>query len=80
MSACSLSDSYSTSDSRRELLKLEKAKNPVWEYFGFPAENGQYLEKDKKKRTKVYCKLCPKELNYLRNTTNMISHLEYNHH
>ena len=48
-------------------------------YFGFPATNGQYLEKDKKKRTEVYCKLCPKKLNYLGNTTNMISHLEYNH-
>ena len=52
MSTYSSSVSDSTSechDSRHEQLKLEKAKSPVWEYFGFPAENGQYLEKDKKK-------------------------------
>ena len=51
------SSSDSSSESRggaRELLKLEKAKSPVWDYFGFPAENGQYLEQDKKKQTEVY--------------------------
>ena len=58
-SSDSSSDSSSECrDSPRELLKLEKAKSPVWEYFGFPAENGQYLEKDKKKWTEVYCTLC----------------------
>ena len=78
-SSDSSSDSSSECrDSPRELLKLEKAKSPVWEYFGFPAENGQYLEKDKKKRTEVYCRLCLKKMNYLGN--NIISHLEYNHH
>ena len=66
----SASDSSSDSsserrDSSRELSKLEKAKSPISEYFGFPAENGQYLEKDKKKRTEVYCTLCAKKMNYL---------------
>ena len=41
-SSDSSSDSSSECcDSPRELLKLEIAKSPVWEYFGFPAENGQ---------------------------------------
>jgi len=33
-------------------LKFEKAKSPVWEYFRFPAENGQYLEKIKRREEK----------------------------
>ena len=35
----------------RQLLPLEKAKSKVWEYFGFPAENNEFSEKDKKKRS-----------------------------
>ena len=39
-------------------LLLEKAKSPVWEHFGFKAKDGQFVEKDKRKRTTVYCTLC----------------------
>ena len=34
----------------RQLLPLEKVKSKVWEYFGFSA-NGEFSEKDKKKRS-----------------------------
>ena len=40
---------------------------------------GNFTEPDKKKRTNVYCKLCPKVLKYSGNTTNMRYHLELNH-
>ena len=40
---------------------------------------GNFTEPDKKKRTIVYCKLCPKVLKYSGNTTNMRYHLELNH-
>jgi len=75
------SDSTSSSDSseHRELLPLDKAKNGVWQYFGFPATNADFAERDKKKRTEVFCKLCPNKLNYQGSTTNMIVHLQYNH-
>ena len=33
----------------RELLPLDKVKSSIWEYFGFPAKNGDFAEKDKKK-------------------------------
>ena len=59
-----------------ELLSLNKAKSDVWKHFGFPAKD----EKDKRKRVIVSCKLCPKKLHYQGNTTNMMVHLEYNHH
>ena len=67
------------SGEHHELLPLDKAKSSIWEYFGFPAKNGDFTEKDKKKRTEVHCKLCPRRLNYLGNTTNMMVHLQYNH-
>ena len=52
----SASDSSSDSssecrDNPRELLKLEKAKSPVWEYFGFPAENGKKIKRSGLKST-----------------------------
>ena len=31
------------------------------------------------KRKEMFCKLCPKSMNYLGNTTNMLVHLQYNH-
>ena len=48
----------------RELLPLDKAKSSMWEYFGFPAKNGDFAKKDKKKRTEVQCKVCPRRINY----------------
>ena len=73
------SEASESSNELRELLPLEKAKSTVWEYFGFPAENGEFTEKDKKKRSEVFCKLCPKKMNYQGNTTNMMVHLQYYH-
>ena len=68
-----------TSSDLHELLPLEKAKSTVWQYFGFPAENGEFTEKDRKKRSEVFCKLCPKKMNYQGNITNMMVHLQYYH-
>ena len=63
-----------TMASNVEYLPLEKAKGPVWKYFGFPAQ-----EPDKKKRQTVHCVLCKQSLSYKGNTTNLIIHLQYNH-
>jgi hypothetical protein len=62
-----------------DLLPLEGSKSSVWSYFGFPAKEGEFLEKNKKKRQPVYCKLCRKQLNYVGNKTNQLVHLK-NHH
>ena len=83
-SICSTSDcSSETSESSnelRELFPLEKVNSGTWEYFGFTAENGKFTEKDRRKRNKVFCKLCPKMMNYQGITTNMMVHLQYNHY
>ena len=68
----------STCASNRELLPLENAKSQVWDYFGFPAQGGEFIE-DKKKRNIVFCKLCSKQLSYQGSTTNMTVHLQYHH-
>ena len=62
-----------------ELLPLEGSTSLVWKYFGFPGKDGKIFESDKKKRTKVYCKLCSRSYSYVGNTTNMWQHLEDNH-
>ena len=59
-----------------EYLPLEKAKSPVWKYFRFLAQEGKFLELDKKKRQTVHCGLCKQLLSYKGNTTNLIV---YNH-
>ena len=74
-----MAESSSSTESLTEYLPLEKAKSPVWRFFGFPARNGKFLESDKKKRQSVYCKLCKQELSYKGNTKNMLVHLQYNH-
>ena len=66
-------------DSELELLPLQGSKSSVWRYFGFLAREGQFVEKDKKKRQHVYCKVCRKQLSYVGNTTNLTVHLK-NHH
>ena len=66
--------------SKAELLPLEGAINGIWRFFGFPAKDGQFLEKDKKKRNEVTCKLCFQVLKYASNTTNMRFHLQTHHH
>ena len=71
--------SASTSSEFDNLLPLEGAKSAVWAYFGFPAMSGELIEKEKKKRKEVFCKLCHKQMNYLGNTTNMCMHLKYHH-
>ena len=47
--------------------------------FGFPAKDGQFVEKDKK-RNEVTCKLCFQVLKCASNTTNMRFHLQTHHH
>ena len=59
-----------------QYLPLEKAKSPMWEHFSFIAKDGQFVEKDKKKRMMVYCTLCKNRLSYKRNTINMMVHLQ----
>jgi len=62
-----------------ELLRLEGATSRVWDYFGFTAQNGKFLQQDKKKRKKVNCKLCARDFSYVGNTTNMWQHLKESH-
>ena len=62
-----------------EFLPLEKAKSIVWNYFGFPARSGKFIQKDKRLRKEVYCKFCRRSLSYKGNTTNMIVHLQSRH-
>ena len=62
-----------------ELLPLEKAKSGVWAYLGFAAKNGEFVVKDKRKRSEVFGKLCRKQLHYVGNTTNLLVHMQYHH-
>ena len=39
----------SISDTVVDFLPLEKAKSLVWQFFGFPARSGEYVEKDKRR-------------------------------
>ena len=66
-------------DTVEELLPLEGAVRTVWKYFRFPAQNGKFLEPDKKKRKQVHCKLCHRAFSYVHNTTNMWQHLQESH-
>ena len=68
----------STSDVT-EYLPLEKAKSVVWNHFGFPARSGKFIQKDKRLRKEVFCKICKHPLSYKGNTTNMIVHLQSRH-
>ena len=63
-----------------ELLPLEGAISEIWRFFGFPAKDGKFVEKDKKKRNEVTCKLCFQVLKYASSTTNMRFHLQTHHH
>ncbi len=64
---------------RVELLPLEGVKSSMWTHFGFQAKEGKMVEPDKKKRKRVYCKLCPSNFSYTGNTTNMWNHLKESH-
>ena len=75
----SASSSSSSSGVITEFLPLEKAKSIVWNYFGFPARSGKFVQKDKRLRKEVYCKVCQRPLSYKGNTTNMIVHLQSHH-
>jgi len=35
---------------QQQYLKLEKAKSPMWEHFGFKAKDGQFVEEKKNER------------------------------
>ena len=60
-----------------DLLPLEGSKSAVWNHFGFPAKDGQFVEPDKKKRNLVHCKLCGKRVKYSGNTTNFGVELQW---
>ena len=62
-----------------ELLPLEGAKSAVWQYFGFPAKDGKYIEPDKGNHMTTNCRLCTKVVKYSGNTTNMRVHLREAH-
>ena len=62
-----------------ELLPLEHSTSVVWKFFGFPSRDGKIIETDKKKRRRVYCKLCRRNYSYVGNTSNMWQHLEESH-
>ena len=64
---------------RLELLPLEGAKGAVWAFFGFQSKDGVFVEKDKRKRDTVYCKLCFQSMKYCGNTTNLHFHLRSKH-
>jgi len=71
---CIGSESVDSTREHCELLSLERVKSSVWKHFGFPAKDSQFKEKDKKKWTTVYCKLCPSKLHYQGNMTNVMVH------
>ena len=79
LSDCIDSESGDSIKELFELLPLEKANSSIWKHFGFPAQDSKFKEKDKKKQTTVYCKLCPRKLHHQGSTTNMMVHLEYSH-
>ena len=62
-----------------ELLPLENSTSVVWKFFGFPSCDGKMMESDKKKRKRVFCKLCKRDYSYVGNTTNLWQHLEEGH-
>ena len=59
----------------QELLPLEGSKSQVRKHFGFPAKNGEIIEK-KKDRKNVTCKLCFITIKFSGNTTNLRFHLK----
>ena len=69
-----LRNSSATSDvtAVTEFLPLEKAKSIVWNYFGFPAWSGKFIQKDKRIWKEIYYKFCRRSLSY---KGNMIVHL-----
>ena len=64
-------------DSEVELLPLPGSKSAIWAFYGFPAKDGQFIEKNK--RNEVVCKMCKERFSYTGSTTNLITHLRYNH-
>ena len=39
---------------QQQYLKLEKAKSPMWEHFGFKLKDGQFVEKKNERRCTVH--------------------------
>ena len=80
---CVISDNGTRRDESQseetELIPLEGASSKIWKYFGFPGKDGQYTERDKRKRNEVICSRCKKRFKYNGNTSNMRSHLNAIH-
>ena len=70
-----------TIDEEFETLPLEGSSSVVWNYFGFKASNGKFVEPEKKKRKEVFCRIrgCLKKVKYSGNTSNMHFHLKEHH-
>ena len=62
-----------------ELLPLENFTSLIWKFFGFSRRDRKMIERDKKKRKRVFCKLCKCDYSYVKNTTNLWQHLEESH-
>lgn len=43
-----VSSEIESGDDLHEVSPFEKVKNGVWQYFGFPAENGQFTKTEEK--------------------------------
>ena len=54
----------------QELLPIVGSTSAVWKHFGFPSKDGKIIV-EKKKRDRVYCKLCNKVNKYSGSTINM---------
>ena len=74
---CAISDDGDERET--ELLPLEGCSSKIWKYFGFPAKDSQYIERDKRKRNEVTCGRCKKRFKYNGSTSNMRSHLSALH-
>ena len=51
-----------------ELLPLKNAKGAIWTLFGFQSKDGEFVEKDKRKRDVVYCS----QLQYIHHHYNIL--------
>ena len=66
-------------DNGIELLPLPGVKAKVWQHFGLQARSGEFLEKGKRKRNEVLCKLCLQPLKYCGNMMNLLFHFKNKH-
>ena len=68
-------------DNELNVLPLQRSKNKVWSYFGFPAVDERYREEGKKQQKEMICCVvgCKKIIKYSGNTTNLLFQLQHMH-